>query len=123
MVKDFQGRTARTRFRIRSSEYDAPQTGLNDGTGAHGARLNCNIEVAAFQPVVPKLFCGTAQGQDLRVGTGVGEPKGAIVRSRNNLFILDHDCPHRNFSLCFGLLCLSKGATHEMRVCGGECPR
>jgi len=123
VVKDFQGRAARTRLRIGSPVNDTSQTGLNDGAGAHGARFNCNIEVATFQPVVPKLFGGAAQGQDLRVSSGVGEPKGTIVRSRDHLVVLDHDCPHRNFSLGFGLLRFPEGAAHEIRVCGGECPR
>ena len=123
VVQDFQSRTARTSFRIGSSVDDTSQTSLNDGAGAHSARFNCNIQIAAFQPVVPKLFGGASQGQDLRVSGGVLEPKGAIVRPRDDPFILHQHCPHGNFSLPFGFLCLPEGASHEISVCSRECPR
>ena len=39
----------------RRAEHHAPQSRLHDGAGAHRTRFNCNIQVAALQPVVAQL--------------------------------------------------------------------
>jgi hypothetical protein len=116
VVEDRQGGAARTRFGIRRSVNHASQAPLDDGAGAHGARFNCNIEVAPIQPVVRKLFGGAAQRQDFRVGGGVREAKWTIVPSRYNFTVPDYNGPHRNFPLQFGTMRLTKSAAHEIRV-------
>src|ERR1700730_1682800 len=69
MVQDCHHRTHRASFGIVRAVYQAPDPSMHHGAGAHGARLNCNKELTAFQTVVTHRSTRFAQGDDFGMGS------------------------------------------------------
>ena len=56
---------------VARAEDEPRNARMDDGSGAHGAGLQRDVELAAAEPVVAQRARGLAQGHDLRVGRGV----------------------------------------------------
>jgi hypothetical protein len=114
VIKYRQRRTTCARFGIDCPENDAPKPRLDDGSGAHRTRLDCNIQGAVVQAVVPQLLGGPAQSKDFGVSGRIVEVDGPIVRPRQHAPVLDNECPNRNLILAQSALSLAQGQTHEL---------
>ncbi len=100
-------------FRVRRTPNQMLDAGLDDGPGAHRARLDCNIESAPAQPVVAKLTGRTAQRQHFGMSAGINQMDRTIVSARENPSLANQNRSHGNFSLTEALLGLAQGGTHE----------
>ena len=94
----------------------ARHTGLEDGSCAHAARLNRDVECGGGQAVVTKGAGGFAQDHDFGVGGGVAVANGAIAGARNNSRIVDQDRANGNFSCKGRGAGLVEGLLHEFEV-------
>ena len=90
----------------------ALEPGMNQSAGAHRARLNCNKQLAALQPMVTESCTGLAQGDDLGVGGGIGIGKVAVPSSPYNMSVVYHDRAHRDFSRLQRALRAAQGFLH-----------
>src|SRR5579862_3155449 len=52
VIQHSQSSAAGACLGVRSAVNNPSQPRMDDSSGAHGARFNCNIEVASLQPVV-----------------------------------------------------------------------
>ena len=74
---------------------------LHNGSGAHRAGLQRDVERAAGQRPVPQLFSGAAQCQDFRMGGDIAAFLALIARLRKNLPVPHHQRTHGDFTrLC-----------------------
>jgi hypothetical protein len=63
---------------------------MNQGSGAHGARLNGGNHYAAAQAMISQPGSGLAHGNDLSVGRGVVLQQITIMAPANDLAIFDY---------------------------------
>lgn len=69
-LHDVHDAPATARLRIHGADHYTGKPRLNDGAGAHGARLQCNIHGAGFQTPVAYLFGSLLHRGDFSVGKG-----------------------------------------------------
>ena len=65
-------------FRVIGTEIDAADAGVGDGTGAHGAGFEGDVEIAVGEAFRAKLCGGLAEHQNFGVGCGVFQFKGVV---------------------------------------------
>ncbi len=116
VVEDRQGGTTRTGFGVARAKDDSLDARMDDGSRAHRTRLNCNIERAPAQAVVPEPSRCAAQGENLRVRRWITQMDWPVVGARDNFPISDEESPHRNFVLFAAPHGLAQGAAHEELV-------
>ncbi len=116
MVKDRQNGTTGAGFGVSRSKHHTPETRLNNRSGAHRARLDCNIEATFCKTVVPEFSPRPAQGEYFRVRRGVVQVARPVVGSRDHPPIFDHHGAHRNFLLVGGALGLAQSPAHEFNI-------
>jgi len=81
-------------IRAVDQTFDA---GVHYGTGAHGARFNCNKQLTVSQTVVTNGCTGFAEGDDLRVGGRIGVRDVAVPSAADDFSFADHNGAHWNF--------------------------
>ena len=79
VVEYGQNRAAGAGFGIVCGIDEFAEAGVQDGSSAHRARLQSADQGAAGEAVVAKLFAGSAERDDLRVGCRIGIPQNAIA--------------------------------------------
>ena len=89
---------------------------VHDGSGAHGARLNCNIQVASLQPVVAQFPSRLAAEPGFRMRGGIVQMDGPVVCAGYHPSVLYHHSPHRDFPLARAPLRLVQRQAHEVHV-------
>ncbi len=77
-------------FRVTGAVYQARQASVNHSAGAHGARFNCNKDVASPQAVVSQPCGSLAQSDNLRVGRGIMVEQITVVSTSGDLAIFDY---------------------------------
>lgn len=98
MVYDLHHRMHRASFGVVPAVYQAPNASMNQCARAHGARLNCNKQIAISQTVVTNGGTSLAQCSDLCVGRGVGVADVAIPSAADYAAIAHDNCAHGHFS-------------------------
>lgn len=71
VVQHAQSGPARARLLIPGAKYQTVSASLHDGTCAHDARLDCNIERTTRQAVIAKLPRRPPEGEYFGVRTGI----------------------------------------------------
>ena len=66
-------------FRVWRAEIEPADAGEGDGRGAHGARLERDIEVAIDEPLAAKPGAGLANGEQLGMGGRIVKLKRAVA--------------------------------------------
>jgi len=89
---------------------------MNNRSRAHGARLNCNKELAVTQTMVTDVRTRLAQSHDFSMRTGIGIFNIAIPAAAYDVSVLDNQRPHRHFSGFQSTLCQSESLSHEKLV-------
>ena len=69
----------RAAFRIGRPEIEPVEAGMGDRAGAHGARLERNIEVAAGEAAPAQFFGGAPDCQHLGMGGRIEAPLGLVA--------------------------------------------
>ena len=116
MIEHPQSRAARARLGIARAKDQASHARVHNGSGAHGARLNCNIQVGSLQPVVAQFPSGSPQRQDFRMRGGIVQMDGPVVCAGYHPSVLYHHSPHRDFPLARAPLRLVQRQAHEVHV-------
>lgn len=73
-------------------------SGVDHGSGAHGARFYGHEEVAVFQAVIADCGSGFAQGDDFSMRGGIRVGEIAIKSAAYDLAFIHHNGPDRNLS-------------------------
>ena len=97
--------------------YQAPDAGVHQRPGAHGARFNCNKQFAAFQTMVTNGCTGFAQGDDLGVGRWVGGGDIPVPSPSHDPAVADDDRSDRDFSGFESALGAAQSFFHPEFVC------
>jgi hypothetical protein len=76
-------------LRVARTEHDAPDAGMHDRAGAHGAGFQGHVQGAARQTVVAQARGGIAQGHDFGMGGGI-VAADRLVEAAPDHFAVDH---------------------------------
>jgi hypothetical protein len=95
----------------------ALEPGMNQSSGAHGARFNCSKQFTAFQAMVTEGGTGLAQGDYLGMGSGIGVCEVAVAAASDDFAVVNHDRADWNFSSFESTLGVAEGFFHEEFVC------
>jgi hypothetical protein len=89
-----------------------PDSGMHQRTRTHGARFNCNKEVAVFQTMVANGGTGFTQGYDLGMRRGIRILDITIPSTPHDSPIPYHDGTDWNFSLLQSALGAAQSLFH-----------
>jgi hypothetical protein len=120
VVQDFHHRMNRAGFWIVRPIYQALQSRMNQCSGTHRARFNCNKQFAVSQPMVTEVRTGLAEGNDFGMGAGVVICDIAIPASSHDLPIANNDSAHGDFAHFQGTLGGTESVFHPKFVGGGR---
>ncbi len=98
MVHDLHYRVHGASFRVVCSVYEAANTSMNQRARAHGARFNCNKQIAVSQAVVTNGSTSLTQGDDLGVAGGIRIADVAIPSAADDTAITHDDRAYWHFS-------------------------
>jgi hypothetical protein len=96
--EDFEAGADGTTFGIVGAVDEARDTGLDDGTRAHAARLDGDVQRGIREAVVGKTPCPLAKDEDFGVRRGVAIADGAIAGAGENLAVVDEQGADGNFA-------------------------
>ena len=113
VVEDRQGGTTRTGFGVSRAKDHTLDARMGYSPCTHCTRLDCNIERASAQAVVPELPRGTPQSENLCVSRRITQVDGPVVRTRDHFAIVDDDGSDRDFVFVRSARRLAQGAPHE----------
>lgn len=100
---------------IRSID-DAWDACLNDSAGAHGARLEGDVQSSVGEAVVAQKVRGFANHDNLGVRGGIVIADGAIAGTRNYIVFVNKDSANGDFTGIRGSLCFAECELHEMQI-------
>jgi hypothetical protein len=116
VVCHLQNRMDGSCFGVVGSVHQAAEAGMNGRTRAHGARLNCNKQLAVAQTVVTGVSSCLAQGYDFGVGGGIAVGEILIPSSTDYAAGAHDHCSYRNFARLQGALGTAQGFFHPQFV-------
>jgi hypothetical protein len=116
MVHDGENRAAGPGFGIACGVDEAGDASVKDGSGAHGAWFERDVESAVFDAVVAEMAAGFAQGDDLGVGSGIGVAEDAVLASADDFALVDDDCAYGHLTGGFGGVGFCHGGAHALLV-------
>ena len=76
-------------FGIVAAVHESGDASLNDGTGAHAAGLDGDVEGGVRKAVIAEDAGGLTQDDDLGVGGRVAVANGAVARASDDLGVVD----------------------------------
>ena len=103
-------------FGVGCGVDEAADARVEDGSGAHGAGFEGDVEGAVVEAVVFECEAGGAEGYDFGVGGGVAVAEDAVLASAYDLIFVDDDCAYGNFACGFGGVGFGDGELHEIDV-------
>src|SRR5208282_3463246 len=102
---------------------------MNGRSRAHGARLNCNKQLAVAQPMVTGVSSRLAQSHDFSVSGGIAVGEILIPASSDYAAGAHHDRSYRHFACLQGALGAAQGLFHpklvgesQLSVASGQLP-
>lgn len=98
---------------ILCSIVEAADAGEGNGTSAHGAGLQRDIQVAIRKPLGPELLASRSNDLHLGMGRGVAQFQRPVSVSRQNLTILYQNRADGHFTPSGCQPCFFKGQIHE----------
>lgn len=109
-------------LKARRADNDPVDPRLHEGSRAHLAGLESDIEGAALEAPVTDLPVRLSDRRDLGVGEGsvVGVP--SVITSSDDLSVLYDDGADRDFSERQGFLSLFERGFHILDIIAGKCP-
>ena len=101
---------------IRAAENHPLRPAMDDGPGAHRARLLGHVERAFFQPPVAERFLRRGEREHFRVGGGVLEGFHLVPRAGDDPALADDHGTDRHLAGGIGLAGLTQRLAHEIGV-------
>ena len=89
---------------------------LNHGSGAHGARLDGDVEIGAEKAVISCALGGFAESDDFGVRGGVAMRDGAVSSACDDLTFHHDDGADRDFAAFAGSASLGESDAHEFEI-------
>ena len=114
--KDFEAGADGTALWVIGPVDEARYTGLDDGAGAHAARLDGDVERSISKTIVGEKAGGFAKDNHFRVGRGIIIANCAVGRSSENLAVMNEHRADRNFAACGCGARFTQGLLHELDV-------
>jgi hypothetical protein len=108
----------RATFGIIGGINQARDARLDDGTRAHGARFESDVEGGVGEAVIAKSARGFANGDDLGVCGGIVVANRAIAGARKDLLVMDENSAYGDFASFGGSAGFVQGELHELRIIG-----
>lgn len=105
---------------IGSSICQRTESGLDDGSCAHGAGFKCYKEFSFIEPPVAKLGSGGAERYDFSVGKRVACELSLVSASTHDAVAQHHNGPYGNVACLAGRFSLSQGFAHVLQVTLGH---
>ena len=123
MIQDLHDRLHGPGLGIVRAIHQTPNARVNQRPGAHGARFNCNKQIAVSKAVVTNGGTSFAQRHDLGMSGGVGVCDGSVPSAADDLAGAHDRGADRYFSGFQGALGAAQGFLHpelvRMRLVGG----
>ena len=107
---------AAARLGVCRAVYHPPDAAVDDGPGAHGARLQRDEQLALPQPPTAQLFAGGINGQQLCMMQGVFFGLAGVVGGSYHLAVAGHHGPHRHLAQCSRLAGFFQRKAHQFRI-------
>jgi hypothetical protein len=92
---------------------------MEDGSGAHGAGFEGDVEGAVVEAVVLEREAGGAEGYDFGVSGGVAVAEDSVLASAYDLIFVDDDCTYGDFACGFSGVGFGDRELHEVDVWHG----
>jgi hypothetical protein len=112
MIDNGQYRMNGSRFGVIGSIDQAADTSVNQSSGTHGARLNCNKQIAVDKAIVTQVLTRLAQGDNLGMGGGIVVNNVAVGAAADDASLMHDDGTDRDFSGFEGALGRAKRLFH-----------
>lgn len=109
VVHDGENRTASAGFGVGGGVDEARDASVDDGSGAHCAGLERDVECAIFDAVVSEMPACFAESDDLCVCCGIVVAEDAVLAVPYDFSLMDDNCAHRDFAGSFGGLRFGDG--------------
>ena len=109
----------RTGLRVGGSEHHPPDPAVHDGPGAHGARLEGDVEVAVVEAPVPHSSRCIAQREHLGMRRGVAGEFAFVVAGGDDVPVAHHDRADRHVAVRLGTASLVERLQHRSTIHGG----
>jgi len=97
-VEELHAILHRPRLGVGSGVNHAPQPGMSNRPGTHGAGLESHIEVAAIEPPGPSGRQRRTDRHQFGMGGGVGELPHAVALGGEDALALHHHGTHGRFA-------------------------
>jgi hypothetical protein len=114
--KDFETGANGATFGIVGAVDEVRDAGLDDGAGAHAARLDGDVQSGVGEAVVAEKAGGFAKNDDFGVGSGVAVADGVVARASEDLTVVDKHRSNRHFAGFGGRTSFGKRGLHELDV-------
>jgi hypothetical protein len=122
VVHDGEDGAAGTGFGVGGGVDEALDTGVEDGSCAHGAGFEGDVEGTAFfavaggEAVVLQGLASLAEGDYFCVGGGIVVAEDAVVAAGYDRVLIDDDGSDGDLACGFGGLSLGYGVLHRVNV-------
>jgi hypothetical protein len=116
VVYHLQDRMDGTCFCVIGSIDQTTNAGMDCGTRAHGARLNCSKELTVDEAMITEVSSGIAKGHDFRVCGGIAVGEVAVPAPADDDAFPYHDSSHGNFIFFKGALGAAQSLIHPELV-------
>lgn len=93
-------------------------SGMHDGSEAHGAWLQCHVEVTSIETVIAHDFPGLAEGIDFGMTAGVAVMNGPIFRLTDQSTLGHDHGTNGDFIFECRIFGKGKGDAHPVEVLG-----
>jgi hypothetical protein len=103
-------------LRVGRTEDDPLTSGVDHGTGAHGAGFLGDVQGAVGETPVPNHLLRLGQCQHLGMGGGILQSFHLVARAGDDPTVADDDATDRHFLLLIGAYGLSQGFPHEIGI-------
>jgi hypothetical protein len=114
--KDFETGMDGAAFRIVGAVDQARDAGLDDGSGAHAAGFDGDVEGRAGETMVAKKTRGLAEDEDFGVSGGIVVADGAVAGTSEDFPVMNEDGADGNFADRSGGVGFGEGLLHEFEV-------
>src|SRR5262245_23119324 len=88
------------------------QSGLDELTGAHRARLNRRLNIHSVEPVVAELTSSFSKSDDFRVGRWIAVGASAIACHGEEFIVADYARANWHFATCLSFASCVQSLPH-----------
>ena len=118
VVEDAEDRAAGAGLGVGCGVDQAADAGVEDGSGAHCAGLERDVEGAAFgEAIIFQRAGGCAESDDLGVGGGVVIAQDTVLAAGDDLAVEDEDGADGDFAVALGGAGFDDAGAEVVEVC------